>query len=277
VSANEYFCSVCGRAIFASGPDVKNRETSTTDIPPFEKPINLQEEESFAAPHHAAGSPRRTEYTGAYGKAAHYKKRRFNIRWGWVVAGILAAVIGLGAYLGYMLFHVPAIKTTPPPGWSDAPELLVDSMRDALDKTYSEAELDYLFCKLEDINMSVEGEYISVSSDTITVAHVKYVLFDSMPETESLQEMQSYLSSQRSLISARLGEEAKLKELEPMMLGCGNVGMYALVSPNGSQSDIEELVVKKKNTLYLVVIAKRSGARFPSEEMEHLSGAITFD
>lgn len=256
VSTNEYFCGVCGRSLFASGPDAGSVDVTGAGMPPHDKPIPPRERDSFAVPQ---------------------KQRRFNIRWGWVVAGIVAAFIGLGVYLGYLIFHVPAIKTTPPPGWSDAPDLLVDSMKEALDKAYSEAELDYLYCKQGSIGMDVEGEYISISSETITVAHVKYVLFDSMPETESLEEMQAYLSSQWSLISTRLGEEAELKELEPMMLGCGNVGMYALMKPSGSQLDIEELAVKKKNTLYLVVIAQRGGVQFPSEEMEYLTGAITFD
>ena len=205
------------------------------------------------------------------------KKRKFRISWGWMVAATVIAIFALGIYFAYALFHAPAIKTTPPPGWSDAPDLLVDMTRDSLKETYGEAELDYLFCKLDDISLGVHGENISVSSDVISVAHVKYVLFDSMPETESVGEMQSYLSSQWSLISTRLGEEAELKKLEPMKLSCGSVGMYVLLSPEGSRLDIEELVVKKKNTLYLIIVAQTGSMRFPSEDMQYLSENITFD
>jgi hypothetical protein len=277
VSANEYFCSVCGKPLFESGPDADNKGVSTAEIPPLEKSIQLQEEESFAAPYDTAGPPRGIGYAGIHKEAAPRKKRRIGIRWGWVVAGIIAAFFGVGIYMAYLLFHVPAIKTTTPPGWSDAPELLEDFTRDALEEAYGEIELDYIFCKLDDVDLDVEGENIYLSSDIIYIAHIKYVLYDDLPDTESVEEMESYIRVKKSLLSAKMGEDVTVREMEAMPLACGNVGMYVLGSPNGSLASIEELFIKKKNTAYLVVVAHRGGVQFPSEEMQYLTGAITFD
>lgn len=278
VSANEYFCSDCGHPLFEPGSEHAGKGGFDQPGPRLEDPAaggpypeTLDTIEQYPG-REGAGTPRTTTY-----KPPSRKNRKFRISWGWMVAAMVIAIFVLGSYFAYALFHVPAIKTTPPPGWSDAPDLLVDMTRDALEEAYGEAELDYLFCKLDDVSLDVHGKNISVSSDVITVAHVKYVLFDSMPETESIGEMQSYLSSQWSLISTRLGEEAELKKLEPMKLSCGNVGMYVLVSPEGSRLDIEELVVKKKNTLYLIIVAQPGSMRFPSEDMMYLSENITFD
>ena len=278
VSANEYFCSDCGQPLFEPGSEDAGTGGLGQSGPRIEEPAGG---EPYPKPLDAIAPPPGRERAGTP-RTAMYKppsrsKGRFRISWGWVVAVMIIAIFALGIYFAYEIFHVPAIKTTPPPGWSDAPDLLVDMTRDALEEAYGEAELDYLFCKLDDMSLGVDGENISVSSDVITIAHVKYVLFDSMPETESMEEMQSYLSSQWSLISTRLGEEAELKKLEPMKLSCENVGMYALVKPEGSRLDIEELVVKKKNTLYLVVVAQPGSMQFPSEEMQYLSANITFD
>jgi len=212
-----------------------------------------------------------------HGETAPRKKRRISIRWGWVVAGIVAVFFGVGIYLAYQLFHVPVIKTTAPTGWNDAPELLQDILREALEATYNEIELDYLFCKLGDMGIGVEGENISLSSDLIYIAHIKYVLYDDLPDTDSLDEMESYIRVKRSLLSAKMGKDVTVREMEAMPLACGCVGMYILASTNSSPANVEELLVKKNNTVYLVAIGQRGAVQFPSEEMEYLAGAITFD
>jgi len=277
VSANEYFCSVCGKPLFESEPSAVHTDVPAAEIPPREDPLRLQEEESFAAPHHPPSPPLRSGYGVIHGEAAPRKKRRISIRWGWVVAGIVAVFLGLGIYFAYQLFHVPVIKTTSPPGWGDAPELIQDIMRDSLEENYSEIELDYIFCKLDDINMGVEGENVTISSDIIYIAHVKYVLYDDLPDTESIDEMESYVRLKKSLLTAKLGEDITVMEIEAMPLACGNVGMYIHASTNGTPANVEELVVKKKNSVYLIAIGQRGVVRFPSEEMEYLTGAITFD
>ncbi|MBN2025146.1 MAG: zinc ribbon domain-containing protein [Actinobacteria bacterium] len=278
VSATEYFCSVCGKPLFGSGPDAGSGDLSDMGVPPLEEPIRLQGEESFAAPYSAAAPPRHSGYGVVRGEPAPWKKRRTNIRWGWVVAAmIVAAFLGLGFYLAYQLFHVPEINTTAPPGWSDAPELLRDVTMEALEATYNDMELDYLFCKLDDMDLGVEGENIALSSDIIYIAHIKYVLYDDLPDTESFEEMESYIRVKKTLLSAKMGEEITVREMEAIQLACGNVGMYVLASPNGSHASIEELIVKKKNTVYLIAIGQSGVVRFPSEEMEYLAGAITFD
>lgn len=278
VSASEYFCNNCGHALFEPGSEDAGTVSSDRSGPRFENPAGGK---PYSEPLDTIAPPSGKDGAGTPASAIYEppsrRKRRFRIRWGWVMAAMIIAICALGIFFAYEIFHVPAIKTSVPPGWVEGPDLVADMTRNALEDNYSNAELDYLFCRPDDMGLDVDGQNIYFTGDIIYIAHIKYVLYDDMPETENIEEMESYLRVKRSLISDRLSQEVEVREIESMRLGCGNVGMYVLSSPSGSRLVVEELMVKKKNTLYLIVVAQPGPMRYPSEDMQYLSENIAFD
>ena len=249
VSASEYRCSYCGEPVI---PVTAGNE------PPKGNGV--------------AGF----RYTRG-GRPVIPSRREFKVHWGWVIFGITAVFLAVGLYSVSLLFRAPAITASPPPGWSEAPEYLESAVKTILDETYGGTDLDYLFSRSDDAGDDGDAGAVETPHEIIYIAHVKFVPFESLPETESAEEMEKYIRDYGDIIRSRFEENAVVVEMKAMPLSCGYVGMYVLLNAGGSIGKMEQLVIKKEGAGYMVVVAQHGVWRFPSQEMRYLCETIGFE
>jgi hypothetical protein len=163
-----------------------------------------------------------------------------------------------------MLLPDPSIKASPPPGWFDAPEDAMEYFSEALQEEWPEVELDYIFVNNSDNN-------------AIIIDHREIPATADIPDTEDMEEMQSYIAQgEEDIKESIIGfGDAELESYEAVPMECGDIAIHVGLSYHVGGTG-STLIVREGNTLFYIHFLIYNLDKC-SEEIEHLCQTISFD
>ena len=252
---SEFFCDACGEPLFeATGLRTGGSMSEYPAAPPAPG-------QAYPTPGYPLQGfpPQGYQPTTAYG-ASTPRRRKKRIFKGIVLAVFVCIVLAFGA-IGFYIINQPKIKVAPPPGWTRAVQEVKKNFEEGLG-----GHLTELFVPQSGVVAF------------IAIARVGSGSLKNMPDTQDLETMREYLTSNRDMIARDYEEEGLvLKEAEARQLACGQSFIFAsLESEDNGVSQLQDVfLIKKGSTIFAVSLINTTSSNLI--EIEYLVQNITFE